>query len=124
VGAAALGPALKEGAVPADDSARDATGTGGGRCPVCRRPLPSARLDRRFCSLACYRRAASVVGVNPTPAEIAERAGRVRAGWSESERLSRLRVDRRPLPWRVPRVVMDAGVLAAVLAGEPGAGPL
>jgi hypothetical protein len=69
--------------------------------------------------VACYRRVPPVVVVDPTPAEIAERAGRVRAGWSESERLSRLRVDRRPLAWRVPRVVMDAGVLAAALA-EPG----
>lgn len=32
----------------------------------------------------------------PTPEEIAERAALIRAEWSESERMSRLRVDLRP----------------------------
>jgi hypothetical protein len=67
--------------------------------------------------MACYRQAPPVVVADPTPAEIAVRAELVRAGWSEAVRLSRLRVDWRPLGWYVP--VVEAGVLAAALAG-PG----
>jgi hypothetical protein len=55
------------------------------------------------------------VVVDPSPAQIARRAARVRAGWSEAERCRRLRPDLRPLAWRVPLV--DDGLLAAVLAG-------
>jgi hypothetical protein len=90
------------------------------RCPVCGRPLPADRRDQRYCSAACYRRAPPVVTADPSPAQIARRTARIRAGWSEAERCRRLRPDWRRLPWRVP--VVDEGLLAAAPAGT-GTGP-
>lgn len=42
---------------------------------------------------------------DPSPQEIAERAAEIREGWSESERLSRLRVDLRPEYRRCDQII-------------------
>jgi hypothetical protein len=60
------------------------------------------------------------VTANPSPAEIAVRAAAVRSGWSEAVRRSRLRVDWRGLPWRLPVVALaEDGRAVALAASSP-----
>src|SRR5689334_15141269 len=85
-------------------------------CIACGAPLPRRERGQRYCSRRCFHSHPPPRPPDPTPAEIAARAALIRAGWTEAERVKRLRVDWRDLDWKVP--LLHVSELQGLVATE------